>query len=83
MDYDSAPIDVTFIAGSTRVVVNVSLINDDIVEPIETFDLSFTIPSSLQGQVIPEAFATAAGIIIDDDSKNSFVKVTLIYCPYC
>ena len=83
MDYDSTPIDATFTAGSTRAMVNVPLIDDSIVEAIETFNLSFTIPSSLQGQVIPGAFATAAGIIIDDDSKNSFVKVTLIYCPYC
>ena len=76
MDYDSTPITATFTAGTTRAIVNVPLINDDIVEAPETFDLIFTIPSSLQGKVIPGAFNMAAAIIIDDDSKKSFAIAT-------
>ena len=70
MDYDSTPINATFTVGSTRAMVNIPLINDDIVEALEAFDLSFTIPSSLQGQIIPGATTTATGIINDDDSKK-------------
>ena len=69
MDYDSTPINATFTAGTTRAMVNVPLINDNIVEAVETFHLIFTIPSSLQGQVISGATTTATGIITDDDSK--------------
>ena len=80
MDYDSTPINATFTAGTTRAMVNVSVINDDIVELQETFDLSFTIPSSLQGQVISGTIATATGIIADDDSKKILLEsVNLLY----
>ena len=75
MDYDSTPINATFTAGTTRAMVNVPLINDDIVEAPETFDLIFTIPSSLQGQVIPGSTTMANGIITDDDSKNSLLEL--------
>ena len=74
MDYDSTPINATFTAGTTRAMVNVPVTMDDIVEEQERFNLSFTIPSSLQGQVISGDTATANGIITDDTSKNSFAR---------
>ena len=70
MDYDSNPIMATFAAGSTSAIVNVSLTEDGIVERTETFDLSFIIPSSLQGQVIPGAITTAVANITDETSKE-------------
>ena len=79
MDYDSNPIMATFTAGSTSAMVNVPVTVDGIVETVETFDLSFTIPSSLQGQVMPGAIVTAFAVITDDTSKKSsaiFNKVT-------
>ena len=78
MDYDSIPIDATFTAGSTRAMVNVPLINDDIVESPETFNLIFDIPSSLQGQVVAGINATATGSIIDDDSKELFARYSKV-----
>ena len=80
MDYDSNPIMATFTAGSTSAMVNVPVTVDGIVETVETFDLSFTIPSSLQGQVMQGDRATAVAIITDDTSKKSsaiFNKVTV------
>ena len=71
----------TFTAGSTSAMVNVSVTVDGIVERPETFDLSFIIPSSLQGQVMQGDSATAFAVITDDTSKKSSAilnKVTVI-----
>ena len=70
----------TFTAGSTSAMVNVPVTVDGIVERTETFDLSFTIPSSLQGQVMPGAITTAAAIIADETSKEILLSsVKLLY----
>ena len=76
MDYDSNPVTATFTARTNSTAVNIPLTMDGIVEAPETFHLSFTIPSSLQGQVIPGAFNMAAAIITDDDSKKNFAIAT-------
>ena len=78
MDYHSNPIMATFTAGSTSAMVNVPVTVDDIVEKLETFDLSFTIPSSLQGQIMPGVNTTAVGIILDDTSKNSSAILNVV-----
>ena len=65
----------TFTAGSTSAMVNVPVTVDDIVEGPEIFDLSFTIPSSLQGQIMPGVNTTAVAIIDDNSSKKSSVKL--------
>ena len=70
MDYDSAPIDATFTAGTTSTIVTVPLINDSIAEEPETFDLNFTIPLSLSDQVIPGTTTEAIGNITDDTGKT-------------
>ena len=70
MDYDSTPINATFTVGTTRAMVNIPVIVDNIVEEPEMFDLSFTIPSS----VIPGAIATATGTITDDTSKKILLE---------
>ena len=69
MDYDSTPIDATFVAGTNITTINISVIKDDIVEKSETFDLSFSIPSSLSGQVMSGTINKATGGIIDTTSK--------------
>ena len=75
MDYSSNPIMATFTAGSTNAMVDVPVTMDGIVERPETFDLNFTISSSLQGQIIPGVNTTAIAIITDDTSKKSSVKL--------
>ena len=75
MDYDSNPVMATFTAGSTSAMVNVPVTVDDIVEGPETFDLSFTIPSSLQVQIMPGMFTKAAAIIDDNSSKKNSVML--------
>ena len=69
MDYVSTPIMATFAAGTTSTTINVPVINDNIGEGSETFDLSFTIPLSLSGRVIPGSITAAVGNITDDTRK--------------
>ena len=70
MDYDSASINATIIAGSIGVVVNVPVIMDNIVEKQETFKLKFTInPSPLSSRVTLGIIIEAVGIITDNTSK--------------
>jgi len=69
VDYDSTTITITFTAGTTSTTVNVSVTNDNIAEKSETFDLYFSISSSLRGQVIPGNITKAVGNITDDTGK--------------
>jgi len=69
VDYISIPIMATFAAGTTSTTINVPVINDTLREEPETFDLSFTIPSSLNGQVIPGSITAAVGNISEDSGK--------------
>jgi len=69
VDYNSNPIIATFTAGTTSTTVNVPVTNDNIAEKSETFDLSFVIPPSLSGRVIPGTITKAVGNITDDTGK--------------
>ena len=82
MDYDITPITATFIAGTTTTAVTVSLINDTIVEGPETFDLTITIPPSLNSRVILGTVTKATGNITDNTGKTvliTFCGFALIY----
>ena len=74
MDYNSTAITAIFTAGSNSTMVNVPVIVDKIVEELETFDLTFTIPSSLKDQVIPGAITIAVVDITDNTSKEFFIQ---------
>ena len=69
VDYNSTPITTTFSAGANSTTVNIPITADHIGEGPETFDVNFTIPSSLNGQVVLGAVTKAIGNIIDDTSK--------------
>ena len=72
MDYTSNPITATFPAETTTTTIYVSVTRDNIAEQSETFDLSFTIPSSLSGSVVPGNITSAVGTIDDNTSKILF-----------
>jgi len=72
VDYNSNPIIATFTAGTTSTTVNVPVTNDSIAEKSETFDLNFSISSSLSGQVLPGTITKAVGNITDDTGKIIF-----------
>ena len=69
MDYTSTPIDATFTAGSTDTTISIPVTMDILAEESESFNLKFTIPSSLSGKVVPGNITTAIGTITDDTSK--------------
>ena len=71
MDYNSTPITSTFTIGSTSTTVNVPVIEDNIVEELETFDITFTIPSSLRDRVMLGTITKAMCSITDNTSKKS------------
>ena len=69
MDYNSAPINATFPIGAISSTINVPVTLDNILEQWETFELTFTIPTSIQDVVIEGRQTTAIGVIIDTTSK--------------
>ena len=69
MDYTSTPITATFTPGTTITTINILVTVDNIAEQSETFDLSYTIPPALSGDVVPGNIAAAVGNITDTTSK--------------
>ena len=60
---------VRIVAGENITRVNVTVMDDKIVEGDETFNMRFTILSSLAPEVIAGSVTSATGIIIDTSSK--------------
>ena len=70
MDYTSTPITATFAAGMANTTVNVPVTKDEILEPSESFDLTFTVTPMLSTRVLMGNPNTATGNIIDSNGKN-------------
>ena len=67
-DYNSGPYIVTFLAGVTHVVFNVTITEDNILEDDENFSLtidSFSLPSNVTVDNLSQATVT----ILDNDGK--------------
>ena len=73
IDVDSQDRGVTFERGSIREFVNISINDDNLVEPTETFMLSFRITQGMRRMGISTTVFgdVAAGIITDDDGTNT------------
>ena len=56
---------------------------DNIVEESEKFDLTFIIPSSLKGQVLPGNITDAVGNIIDNSSKKKLLDLVMFILLFC
>ena len=70
MDYDSSPINATFIAGTNSTTVNVTVIIDGVAERDELFNLNFTIPSSLKDKILFGDATGAVCTVVDNTSKE-------------
>ena len=68
VDYDSGPFDITFPAGETLAVFNVTINDDNIVEGNENFTLSID-PSSLPNGVTVVNPVQTTVTIVDDDRE--------------
>ena len=67
-DYDSGPYSVKFNAGMTEVTLNVSIVDDDILERNEKFILAVNV-SSLPNKVSVGDHGRATATIVDNDGK--------------
>lgn len=67
-DFSIGSFDITFPAGETIALYNVSINNDNIIEHNETFTISI-VPSSLPNGVTVATPNQTTVTIIDDDSK--------------
>ena len=70
MDYTSTPITATFTPGTNSATIIIPVTKDNIAEKSEKFNLSFTIPSSLDSRVTPGTISTATATITDNAGKN-------------
>ena len=71
-DYTVGPFTVEFSTEVLRVPFNVSIINDNILEDNETFNLIIN-PSSLPSEVIVTDRSQAIVTIVDDDGMLTIV----------
>ena len=69
IDYSSTTQAVTIIAGTNSKIVNITVMDDNIVENNETFIVSLALPSSLGPRIMTGSIISATGIIIDTSSK--------------
>ena len=70
-DYDSGPYSVKFNAGMTEVTLNVSIVDDDILERNEKFNLTVNV-SSLPNTVSVGDHGQATVTIMDNDGKYTY-----------
>ena len=76
IDYEYGPFDITFPAGETLAVFNVSINDDNIVEGNENFTLSIN-TSSLPNEVTIGNPVHTVVTIMDDDSKGSHITACI------
>ena len=69
MDYISTPLLATFSIGTTTTNFTIPISEDNIIEPLEEFDLIFTIPLSISDVIIAGTEMTATGVIIDSTGE--------------
>ena len=69
IDFNSTPQTITITAGTNSSTINITVINDNIVERNEIFNISLTIPSSL-GPGIKAGDITSAVVTIIDTSSE-------------
>ena len=86
VDFNSTMQTVTIINGTNSTTVNIPVIDDDIVEGDEMFNITLSLPSSLNGTGVVLAsdndIVSATGIIIDTTSEsycwtNSYISSVL------
>ena len=74
VDFNSTMQTVTITAGANSTTVNIPVIDDDIVEADEMFNITLSLPSSLNGAGVVLAndndIVSATGIVIDTTSES-------------
>ena len=84
IDFISVPQTVTIIAGTNSSTITIPVVNDNIVERNETFNMSLTTPSSLCPGITTGAIASATATIIDTSSElKCWLLVICIVVTIC
>lgn len=65
-DYISGPYNVTIMAGDTQGLLNITLINDNIVEELEIFNLTIDVSSLPEGLFISDSSYALVNILDSD-----------------
>ena len=69
VDFNTTPLTATFVIGIRMSNVSVPVINDDIIEERERFNLIINVPASLGPRITAVNKNSAVGVIIDSTSK--------------
>ena len=80
IDYSTGPFAVKFPVEEGHAVLNVSIIDDKILEANESFNLiidQISVLSGLNVQVFPP-YRNASVIIVEDDKSNYYYRVTCV-----
>ena len=77
IDFISAPQTITIIAGTNSSTIRILVVNDNIVEGNETFNMNLTIPPTLGPGVKAGIVTSATATIIDTSSE---LKALLVRC---
>ena len=77
VDYYSGPYNVTVLKGITTGLLSVTLIDDNLLEGIEEFNLTIEL-SSLPGGIFPGNHIETLVVIVDNDGNHYFVLIILM-----
>jgi len=69
VDYTSTPLLTTFSIGTNTTNISIPIIEDNVIETNEEFDLMFTIPLSISDVINAGTEMIATGVIIDSTGK--------------
>ena len=69
VDFISAPQTITIIAGNNSSTMRILVVNDNVVEGNETFNMNLTIPPSLGPGIKAGIVTSATATIIDTSSE--------------
>ena len=78
-DFNSSTQTATIIAGKNSTTVNITIMNDTIIEGNESFNMSLNVPSSVGPGIKLGDRSKAIGVIIDTTSEDD-KNVTLLIC---
>ena len=67
-------------AGTSNSTVNIAVINDNIVEGNETFNMTMSVPSSLGPGITTGSITSATATIIDTSSKLHHYYIIIRSC---
>ena len=82
IDFNSTPQTITMTAAANSTTIQITVINDNIVEGNETFNMSLTVPSSFGPRITTGNIISATATIIDTTSELKCYFIAIYYCNH-